>query len=165
MSRIILIAALGSDRGIGKDNSLPWRLPDDLKRFKEITLGKPVVMGRKTWESLGKFAPLPGRRNIVLSRDPAYQAFGAEVFPSLDQALNALVMEAKIAIIGGAQIYTQALPLADALRLTFVDATPPADAFFPEVDLTEWRETSRQTHGIDAKHAHSFTFVDFERIC
>jgi dihydrofolate reductase len=164
MSRLVLIAALGIDRGIGKDNSLPWRLPDDLKRFKEITLGKPVVMGRKTWESLGKYAPLPGRRNIVLSRDASYQAPGAEVFTSLDEALNALVLEAEICIIGGAQIYTQALPLADSLRLTLVDAAPPADAFFPEFDLCDWDESARQVHPIDAKHAHTFCFVDFERI-
>ncbi|MDX9707208.1 MAG: dihydrofolate reductase [Azospira sp.] len=160
MSIVSLIAAMDRRRLIGRDNALPWRLPEDLRHFKATTLGKPVIMGRKTWESLGR--PLPGRRNIVVSRHPDYVAEGGETATSLPAAL-ALAGEAdEVFIIGGADIYRQALPLAQRLHLTEIDAEFAGDAWFPEFPLAEWREAARETQrsadGLD------FAFVRYERI-
>ncbi len=139
---VALVVALGENRVIGKAGGLPWHIPGDLKLFKKTTMGKPIIMGRKTWESLGR--ALPGRTNIVISRDPAYSAEGAEVAGDLDQALaiaGALTSE-EIMVIGGAEIYRLALPKADRLYLTEVAAKPDGDAFFPDFDKAAWRETS-----------------------
>jgi len=143
--RISLIVAMAQNRVIGREGDLPWRIPGDLKYFKETTLGKPVVMGRKTWESLGR--PLPGRPNIVITRAPDYAAQGAHVTHSLDQALEVagtLVEDAEIMIIGGAEIYRQALPLAGRIYLTEVYLKPEGDAMFDDFDRTAWREVSRR---------------------
>lgn len=136
---LCLIAAMGENRVIGVDNQLPWRLPGDLKYFKARTLGKPVVMGRKTFESIGR--PLPGRLNIVVTRNPDWQAAGVQVAHSLDAALALAAAAApeEIMLIGGAELYRQALPQADVLYLTEIDAEFAGDAFFPEVDLARWR--------------------------
>lgn len=144
---LVLIAGLGRHREIGRDNGLLWHLPGDLPRFKALTMGHAVIMGRKTWDSLPeRFRPLPGRRNIVLSRQPALQLAGAEVFPTLDEALAACASDADVFVIGGAQIYAQALPRADRLELTEVDAAfPDADAFFPAWDRKDFAETARET--------------------
>ena len=134
-----LIAAVARDGGLGRDGELLFRIPEDLRRFKALTLGHPVVMGRKTWQSIGR--PLPGRRNLVVSRDPSYAAEGAEVVGSLAAALAATDSAAQVAVIGGASLYAAALPLADRLELTEIDAERPADTWFPAWDRTGWIRT------------------------
>lgn len=160
MTVVSLIAAMDRKRLIGRDNALPWRLPEDLRHFKATTLGKPVIMGRKTWESLGR--PLPGRRNIVVSRNAGYAAAGAELATSLPAAL-ALAGDADEAfVIGGAELYRQALPLAQRLYLTEIDAEFAGDAWFPEFAAAEWREAARDARvGADGL---AFAFVRYERI-
>jgi dihydrofolate reductase len=161
--KISLIVAAGKNNEIGKGNRLLCRLSDDLKRFKTITLGHTVVMGRKTFESLPK-GPLVDRRNIVLSRDKNFTAEGVEVYSSLDYALLKLIDEVEIFVIGGAQIYEQALPIADKLYLTRIHASfPEADVFFPEIDFRVWRETLRETFPGDEKNPYAFTFLEYER--
>ncbi len=164
MSRpvLALVAACGRGLVIGVDNRLPWHLPEDMKFFRETTRGKPVIMGRKTWESLpDAFRPLPGRLNIVVSRNPGYQATGAQVVGSLPDALTA-AGEAEIAcVIGGAELYRQALPLADRLILTEIDQDYPGDAFFPAFASDEWLEVSRLPQ-VSATGL-PFAFVTYER--
>ena len=165
MPLLSLIAALDQRNAIGRDNDLPWRLPDDLKRFKALTLGKPVLMGRKTAQSLGR--ALPGRRNLVLSRSGVVPFDGMEAVASLDQALAWSDSEGveEICVIGGGEIYVQTLPLADALYLTHVDTVvEDAHAFFPLVNASEWDVVRRESHAADAKHAFAFEFVDYLRI-
>lgn len=140
--RVALIAAMARDRVIGRDNTLPWRLPEDLRHFKATTLGHPVIMGRKTWESLPSGA-LPGRRNLVVSRNPDYAATGAEVAGSLTAALALAAPAPEVFVIGGAELYALALPLAERLHLTEIDLTVAGDAWFPEFDPTHWQETAR----------------------
>ncbi|ULQ45479.1 dihydrofolate reductase [Flagellatimonas centrodinii] len=157
---ICLIAALGRNRVIGRDGALPWQLPDDLRRFKQLTLGQPVVMGRRTWESLGR--PLPGRENRVLTRNPGYTAPGAAVFDTLDNALLP-PSEGKLWVIGGGDLYSQALPRAQSLYLTEVDAAPDGDAWFPNWDETVWTCVSRTHHPADDRHAVAFDFAEYQR--
>ena len=156
-----LIAALGENRVIGVDNSMPWHLPADFKYFKATTLGKPIIMGRKTWDSLGR--PLPGRLNLVVSRQTGLQLEGAEVFPSLEDAVaraQAWALEqgvSEVMLIGGAQLYTQGLADADRLYLTRVGLSPEGDAWFPEFDQTQWKLVSNEPHSAeDGKPAFSF---------
>lgn len=156
--RLIVIAALAANGVIGKDNTLPWRLPADLKRFKALTTGNPIVMGRKTWESLGR--PLPGRHNIVVSRNPAYVAQGATVVASLDQAVTAAGAVAQIYVIGGAELYQQALARADRLELTEIAADFEGDARFPPFERRQWRETARERHSDDAGLTYDFVTYD-----
>lgn len=143
---LCIIAALAQNRVIGRDNQLPWHLPADLKHFKARTLGKPIIMGRKTWDSLGR--PLPGRLNLVVSRQPGLQLEGAEVFTSLDAAIqraDAWAREAnaeELMLIGGAQLYEQALPFAARLYLTRVELSPEGDAWFPDVSEADWHLSS-----------------------
>lgn len=158
--QIFLIAAVARNHAIGLDNKLLWRLPEDLKRFKALTLGHPILMGRKTFESLGR--PLPGRRNVVVSRNPDCSFEGAEVFSSLDAAITACAGAEKLFVIGGAEIYQQALALADVLDLTEVDDAPAGDAFFPEVDRQQWQEASRESH-LDAASGIHYDFVEYRR--
>lgn len=161
--KISIVVAVGKNNEIGKNNKLLCRLPADLKRFKEITLEHTVIMGRKTVESLPK-GPLPNRRNIVVSRNKNRTIEGAEVYSSLDYALLKSMDEDEVFIIGGAQIYAQALPIADKLYLTRIHAGfPDADAFFPEIDRSVWREIHRETFPADEKNPHSFTFLEYER--
>ena len=158
--RISIIAAVARNRAIGKDNKLLYWLPDDLKRFKALTTGHTIIMGRRTFESLPKGA-LPNRRNIVLSRT-VHDFPGCDVYTSLDEALKHCSEEEDIYIIGGANVYAQAIDWADRLRLTEIDDTPDgADAFFPEYG--GWRETWREEHAIDEKHAYRFAFVDYAK--
>ena len=162
MTALCLIAAVARHRGIGRENALLWRLPDDLARFKALTLGHPVMMGRKTWDSLpAKFRPLPGRRNIVLSRNTAWQGAGAEAFASLADALFACADAPLVFVIGGAQIYAEALPLADRLELTEIDADFEADAFFPAWDRAAFTETRRETN--TSAQGWRYDFVTFEK--
>ncbi|MEO8459418.1 MAG: dihydrofolate reductase [Dokdonella sp.] len=160
---ISLVAALGSDSAIGRAGQLPWHLPDDLKRFKSLTLGKPVLMGRKTAESIGR--ALPGRQNLVLSRSSALPFTGDSVchVGSVEAALD-LVGDAELMVVGGGELYRQTLDLATHLYLTEVAAeTPSADAFFPVIDPREWQEIARTLHPSDVRHAVAFSFVDWVR--
>jgi dihydrofolate reductase len=152
---LTLIAAVARNGVIGIDNRLPWHLPADLQHFKALTLGQTVIMGRKTWESLpARFRPLPGRRNIVLTRDEQYLAAGATVANSLAAALAAATGEAFV--IGGAELYAAALPIADCLQLTEIDADFAGDSHFPVIDPAQWRECSRETHHDAAGFDYAF---------
>ncbi len=162
MTRIALIAAMTDDRVIGIENRLPWKLPADMKWFRKHTLGKPIVMGRKTFESFGA-KPLPERRNIVITRDPDYRAEGALVVHSVDEALQAAGDAEEVMIIGGASFYEQMLPRADRLYLTFVHANLEGDAWFPAFDPADWQEVYREDRPADAKNPHDISFVILER--
>ena len=158
---ISIIAAVDRRMAIGYQNKLLFWLPNDLKRFKALTTGHTIVMGRKTFESLPKGA-LPNRRNIVLSSNAATVCPGAEVFTSLQEALEHCSSDEDIYIIGGESVYRQALPLADRLCLTEIDdEAPQADAYFPTVDPTVWKEKSRESHPADEKHPCPYAFVDY----
>ncbi len=162
--KLSLIAALDRDGGIGRDNGLPWRLPDDLKRFKALTLGKPVLMGRRTAESLGR--ALPGRLNLVLTRSGRVPFDGMQAVASLPQAM-ALATQAgalELCVIGGGEVYALALPQADVLHLTHVDTVVEgADAHFPALVPGQWQATQRQPHAADERHPFAFEFVDYLR--
>ena len=160
---VSLIAALDRNFAIGRGNALPWHLPDDLRRFKALTLGKPVLMGRKTAESLGR--ALPKRRNLVLTRGGRVPFAGMQAVASLDEAIALAAGEAgELCVIGGGEVYALALPRATQLYLTWVDTTvDQADAFFPRFDPADWREVARVAHPADAAHAHAFAFVDYVR--
>lgn len=161
-----LIAALAQNRVIGRDNQLPWHLPADLKHFKALTLGKPIIMGRKTWDSLGR--PLPGRLNLVVSRQAGLQLEGAEVFASLEEAVvraEAWAREEEaeeVMLIGGAQLYTQGLEHGDRLYLTRVELAPEGDAFFPEVSYADWHLASSIEHEASAE-TPAYAFQVWER--
>lgn len=157
---LTLIVARARNGVIGRDGDLPWRLPDDLKHFKQLTVGKTVLMGRKTWLSLGR--PLPDRDNWVLSRDPGFKPAGATVFATLDQALNAAQGRALV-IIGGADLYRQTLPLADRLELTEVLAEVDGDTRFPDLVADDWLELASEDHPVDDRHALPFRFVTLTR--
>jgi dihydrofolate reductase len=165
--RLTLIAALADNRVIGADNRLIWRLKSDLKRFRALTMGKPLLMGRKTFESIG--VALPGRHTVVLTRDAGFSAPGIHVAHSLEAGLARAAELAQqhgateIMIGGGADIYAQALPLADAMHLTLVHANPSGDAFFPPFSISEWRETRRESHPAGPDDEHPFTFLDLQR--
>lgn len=161
---LVLIAALDRRYGIGRGNELPWRLPDDLKRFKALTLGKPVLMGRKTAESLGR--ALPGRLNLVLTRNGRVPFEGMQSVASIEEARSIAEREgaAELCVIGGGEVYALCLPHAARMHLTHVDTVvEDADAFFPTFDRAEWRISAREAHAADARHAHAFAFVDYDR--
>lgn len=158
--RIYLIAAVASNGVIGTQGRLPWHLPEDLKHFKALTLGRPIIMGRKTWESLGK--PLPGRENIVVTRAAGFQAPGAGVASSLEHALALCAGEPVVFVIGGEKLYEAALDVADGLVLTEIRKDYAGDACFPSYDRSLWRETQREPH-IAADGTH-FDFVLYERV-
>jgi len=162
--KVSLVAALDRNRAIGRDNDLPWRLPDDLKRFKALTLGKPVLMGRKTAQSLGR--ALPGRRNLVLTRSGEVPFEGMQAVASVDEALRLAEADGAeaLCVIGGGEVYALTLPVATHLFLTHVETqVEGAEAFFPAFDASQWRVVSRERHEADAKHALSFEFVDYVR--
>jgi len=159
---VALIAALDRRRAIGRGNALPWHLPDDLKRFKALTLGHPLLMGRKTAESLGR--ALPGRRNLVLTRSGRVPFAGMEAVASVDGAIGAARGDgaSRLCVIGGGEVYASCLPRATHLHLTHVDTVvEDADAFFPAFDAAAWRVVSREAHAADARHAQAFEFVDY----
>ncbi|AEF53684.1 type 3 dihydrofolate reductase [Marinomonas posidonica] len=162
-----LIVAMSTNRTIGINNSLPWHLPNDLKYFKQATMGKPIVMGRKTFESIGK--PLPGRRNIVITRDANYQADGIDVVSSLEQAISlgediCLVDgQEEVMVIGGAQIYELALPKADRLYITHVDAEVNGDAFFPEVDWPSFTVMAEESFAAEGPNPYDYRFSVYQR--
>lgn len=163
---IVIVAAVADNGIIGRDNELPWRLPSDLKRFRTMTLNRPIIMGRKTFESIGR--PLPGRTNIVVSRNPSFLAEGIIPATSLLDAIEIARADAdhrgvdEVAIIGGGSIYAEALPIADRLAMTEVHASPAGDAFFPEIDPSVWIETSRVRFEPAANDDHGFSFVTYD---
>ena len=161
MTEVSLIVATDDGGGIGLRGGLPWHLPDDLRRFKALTLGKPVVMGRRTWDSIGR--PLPGRLNIVVSRDPRLAIQGATVVGTLEAALAAAGGVPEVCVIGGAEIYRLALPLADTIHLTEVHANVGADTHFPSLDPAQWVEVAREQRAADQRHAHAMTYVTLRR--
>ena len=159
--RISLIAALDRNHAIGRDGAMPWHLPDDLRRFKALTLGKPVLMGRKTALAIGR--ALPGRENLVLTRGDVAPFAGQEVVHSLDEAI-ALAGTRELAVIGGGEVYALALPRATHLHLTWVDTeATDADAFFPKFATSEWAEVSREHRDADERHAFAIDFADYVR--
>lgn len=159
---VSLIWAMTDERVIGINNSLPWKLPADMKWFRQHTLGKPIIMGRKTFESFGS-KPLPQRLNIIVTNDGDYQAKGALVSTSIEQALTLAGDVEEVMIIGGSSLYQQTLPLAHRLYMTIVHADVQGDAWFPEFDLQQWREVQRSEHGADEKNPHACSFVILER--
>ncbi len=163
-----MIVAQAQNRVIGRDNKLPWYLPGDLKYFKQATMGKPIIMGRKTFDSIGK--PLPGRLNIVVTRDLDYQQEGAKVVHSLDEAIDLAESQAMIdgsdeaMIIGGEQIYSQALPLAKRLYVTQVHAEVEGDAYFPEFKQSGWEEIGREDFSAEGPNPYDYSFVVYQRV-
>jgi dihydrofolate reductase len=159
--RINLIVAASANNVIGIDGDLPWRLPDDLQRFKSITMGHPIVMGRLTWESIGR--PLPGRQNIVLTRNAGYSAPGCDVVSSPEAAVECAGDAPQLMIIGGGHLYSAFLPLARRIYMTRVHVDLDGDAFFPELTEADWQETSREAHDADNRHPHAFDFITLDR--
>ena len=160
MSSLTIIVATDKRAGIGINNTLPWHLPEDLAHFKKMTSGHPIIMGRKTFESIGR--PLPNRRNIIISRNATWQHEGTEVYPSLEAAQKALAAQSAF-VIGGAQIYAQAMPLANQLIVTEIQQEFPCDAFFPYIEPTQWKEISRESHYSEPRQLH-YDFVTYEKI-
>jgi len=158
---ITIIAAIAENNALGKDNQLIWHLPADLKRFKQVTLNHHIIMGRKTFESLGK--PLPNRTSIIITRNKNYAAEGCIVVHTLDEALKAAASDDNPYILGGAEIYKEAIKISDKLDLTFVHHTFDADAFFPKIDASIWKETSRQHFKADANNKYDYSFVSYLR--
>jgi dihydrofolate reductase len=152
---------MARNRVIGRDNGLPWRLSEDLKHFKAMTWGKPLLMGRRTFESIGK--PLPGRKNIVLTRHPAWRAQGVEVVRSVEESLQHVEDAPELAVIGGAEIYRLTLPLADRIYLTRVEAEVSGDTLFPEWDPAEWTEVRHGAHPADDRNQYPVTFATLDR--
>nr|WP_218644605.1 type 3 dihydrofolate reductase [Thiomicrorhabdus cannonii] len=158
-----MIAAMTKDRVIGRDNDMPWHLPDDLRHFKAKTLGKPVIMGRKTFESIGS-RPLPNRQNIVISRNPALQLDGVMVFDTVDKALAAVQSADEVIIMGGGQLYEQMLPRAERLYLTLIDAQIEGDTYFPDWTRYQWVKSESEFHPSDAHHAFAFEFITLDKV-
>ena len=156
-----LVVAVARNGVIGRDNRLPWRLPDDLAYFKRVTMGHPVVMGRRTWQSIGK--PLPGRTNIVVTHDRAFEAPGCVVAHSLEEAWRAAGEADEVCVIGGTSLFAETLPVADVIHLTEVEADVEGDTYFPDFDRSAWRETEVARHAADARHAYPFRIVRLER--
>jgi dihydrofolate reductase len=162
VTRVSLVVAADERGGIGRNGGLPWHLPEDLKRFKALTMGKPMLMGRRTWDSIGR--PLPGRRSIVVSRQPGLAIAGAEVAGSLEEALRLAGEVPEICVIGGAELYRSALPLADTIHLTRVHGRVEADTFFPALDPSQWAPEAGEPHPADARHAFPYSFLTLRRV-
>ncbi len=158
--KISLIVAKSKNNVIGKNNQLPWHLPADLKHFKTITMGKPIVMGRKTFDSIGK--PLPGRRNIIISRDKNFYAHGCDVFHSIDDALYAVKNEKEVMIIGGENLFLQLLDRAQCIYMTIIDAEFEGDAFFPELN-NAWKLISEEKFLLDEKNVYAYRFLIYKK--
>jgi len=166
--RLSLIVAMAANRMIGLDGAMPWHISADLKYFKQVTMGAPVIMGRKTYQSIGR--PLPGRVNIVITRDTAFSADGVDVVHDLDgairkaEAISLIEGKDEVFVIGGAEIYALALSAADRLYMTEVHANPPGDTWFPEISPNEWHEVSRDPHDPETVGGPGFSFVILDRI-
>jgi dihydrofolate reductase len=166
--KVVLVAAVGENGVIGRDGALPWRLKSDMQHFRRLTLARPVVMGRKTYESIGK--PLKDRTNIVITRDPGYAAEGIVVAHSLEKAMQMARDDAKergadsIAVIGGSGVFDETMPMADRLEITEVHASPEGDTFFPAIDAKLWRETARVRHPAAPQDDADMSFITYERV-
>ena len=160
-SRISIIVAMARNRVIGANGAIPWHLPDELKLFKSLTMGHSIIMGRKTWDSIGR--ALPGRTSVVVTRQRGYRAPGAVVAHSLDEAIRACGKASEIFVIGGAELIREALAFADRLYLTTVDAEVAGDTWMPEFPASQWRETAASSHPADARHPHAFRSATYER--
>lgn len=159
---ISLLWAMDENRLIGKDNDLPWRLPEDLKYFKKVTMGHPIVMGRKTYESIGR--PLPGRQNIIITRNPNYKVDGCDVFHSIDEFLSYYKSQSgEIFVIGGAEIFKATIPFADRLYVTKIHETFTGNAYFPELDMGKWSLISSEQGIRDEKNPYDYEFLVYER--
>lgn len=156
-----LVVAVARNGVIGRDGELPWKLPDDMAYFKKVTMGHPVVMGRRTYDSIGK--PLPGRTNIVVTRNQLFAAPGCKVVHSLADAWRAAGGADEVSVIGGTQLFEESLPIADRIHLTEVLADVPGDTYFPAFDRSKWRETVIAEHAADARHAHPFRILVLDR--
>jgi dihydrofolate reductase len=166
-AKIVIVAAIGANNIIGRDGQLPWRLKSDLKHFRELTFGKPVIMGRKTYVSIGK--PLPGRTNIVITRDPEFSAASVVTAPSLKVAVELAGADAErrgageLMVIGGGDIFAAAMTIADRLEITHVDASPAGDVAFPAIDLKVWREVARKVHKAGSDDSAGFAVATYLR--
>jgi dihydrofolate reductase len=160
MLNISFIVAMGSNRVIGCENRLPWHMPADMRRFRRLTMGKTVLMGRQTHDSIGK--PLVGRHNVVLTRNREYRPEGCTVVHSIEEALQ-VAGSGELMVIGGAQIYEQMLPMANQIYLTLIDGQFEGDTIFPMLSPAEWKEVSREICAADAKNAHNYVFIELER--
>jgi dihydrofolate reductase len=160
--QVSLVVAMARNHVIGRDNALPWRLPEDLKHFKAVTMGKPVLMGRKTFESIGKV--LPGRTNLVLTRDTGWKTEGVVVVHSVAEALSRAADAQEVACIGGAEVFQLLMPLVTRIYLTRIDADIPGDTVFPPLDPSQWREVESRKFASDARNAYDMTFVTLERV-
>jgi dihydrofolate reductase len=160
-ARVSIIAALARNRAIGRGNAMPWRLPEDLRRFRRLTMGHAVIMGRKTFESIG--SPLTGRNNIVITRSPDWHRSGCVVVHSIEAALAAVAQSQEAFVTGGAQIYALAMPRAQRLYMTEIERDFDGDAFFPEFDRSHWREVSRERHASEGPEGFDYAFVEYER--
>ncbi len=158
---ISLIAAMASNRVIGINNTLPWHLPADFKHFKAVTMGKPILMGRKTYESIGR--PLPGRKNIIITHNTSYSAQGCIVVNSIDEALAQTKDDAEVMVIGGASFYQQTLPIAQRIYLTIIHHEFEGDAHFVELDNRTWKEIDREDYEPDEKNSYPYSFLTLER--
>jgi dihydrofolate reductase len=159
--RLTIVVAVSENGVIGSDNRLPWRLPDDLKRFKALTMGKPIIMGRKTYDSIGH--PLPGRKNIVITRDAHRRINGCVVVGSIAQALAAAEPAEEVILGGGGDLYAQLLDRVDTIHLTRVHVVIDGDVFFPALDPRYWQITNEERHAVDERHGHAFTFQTLVR--
>lgn len=161
--KLAMIAAMAKNRVIGLNNEMPWHLPDDLKFFKSKTTGKPVIMGRKTFESIGS-KPLPNRPNIVISRNPDLKLQDVAVFESVESALETLKEYEEVIIMGGGQLYSQMLPFADRLYLTLIEAELEGDTLFPDWGRYEWKTVETTKHDADERHAYAFEFITLDKV-
>jgi len=160
--KISIVVAMAANRVIGNNNRLPWHLPADLKHFKQTTMGKPILMGRKTWESIGR--ALPGRTNIVITRDENYAAPGCVVVHSIEAAMQAAQQQDEVMVIGGAEFYRQVLPRADTIYLTRIHQDFEGDAFFPELDEAGWQEVARVDCDADDRNPYAYSFIRLDRV-
>lgn len=158
---ISFLLAMDKNRVIGKNNDLPWRLPADLAYFKKTTMGHPVVMGRKTHESIGK--ALPGRKNVVMTQDSGYMAEGCEIVHSVDKAISLFPPDKEVFVIGGAQLFEAFFPFADRLYVTYIDEAFKGDTFFPEIDETEWKKVSSKKGDKNEKNPYDYFFIIYEK--
>jgi len=159
--QVTLIAALGKNRAIGLDGRMPWHLPAELQHFKRTTMGKALVMGRKTWQAIGR--PLPGRQNIVISRNPEFKAAGVEVADSLERAIE-IARSEEVMVIGGGQLYELAMPLAKKMVLTLIDIEPQADTWFPEWNDAQWQTTGQQRYDADEQNPLAYSIIELTRV-
>jgi dihydrofolate reductase len=159
---ISFVVAYDRGRAIGKDNRLPWRLPDDMRHVRKVTMGKPLIMGRRTWDSIGR--PLPGRTSIVLTRDREFRCDGCLVARTPEEALKLAGTAPEIIVFGGARVFEDFMPRADRIYLTEVETQADGDTYFPVLDPTEWREVERTRHPADERHAHAFSWVTLDRV-